>query len=178
MVACDFLTVDSVFFSRLYVLVFIGPATRRVHLGGITAHRRGRWVTQRARELSQPLDGYRFLIRDRDAKFTDTCDGVFSANGTHIVVTPIGAPRANAICERVVGTLRRECLDRLLIFGTRQLEAVLSEYLDHYNSRRPHQSLGQRPPNTNPQTQPPEPGGRVVRRDLLSGLIHQSASAA
>jgi len=107
----------------------------------------------------------------RGPKFTDTCDGVFSANGTHIVVTPIGAPRANAICERVVGTLRRECLDRLLIFGTRQLEAVLSEYLDHYNSRRPHQSLGQQAPTRTRRRSHPSPAAGS------SGVISSVASS-
>ena len=127
--ACDFFCVDTVFLQRLYVLIFIEHATRRVHLGGITAHPTGPWVTQRARELAERFSGLRSLVRDRDAKFTTSFDGVSASEGIEVIRTPVRAPGANAICERVVGTLRRECLDRMLICGRRHLNKVLTQYV-------------------------------------------------
>jgi transposase InsO family protein len=176
--ACDFLTVDTVLLRRLYVLIFIEHGTRRVHLAGITANPTGAWVTQRARELSERFSGFRFLIRDRDAKFTATFDAVFAVEGIEVIRTPVAAPSANAICERVVGTLRRECLDRVLIFGDRHLDGVLVEYLDHYNGHRPHRSLQQCPPDGREQRSSPAVDAPVFRRDRLGGLIHEYERAA
>jgi transposase InsO family protein len=88
-----------------------------------------------------------FLIRDRDAKYTAAFDAVFTAVGIRIIRTPIRAPRANAVCERRIGSVRRECLDRMLIVGRLHLLRVLAEYLEHYNDHRPHRALDQRPPN-------------------------------
>jgi hypothetical protein len=132
MLACDFFTVDTVFLKRIYVLFFIEIASRRVHLAGLTANPNGAWVIQQARNLLMDLDeradGLRFLIRDRDTKFTIGFDDVFTSAGIKIIKTPPQAPRANAIAERWVGTARRECTDRMLIFGERHLRAVLTEY--------------------------------------------------
>ena len=117
-----------------------------------------------------------FLIRDRDAKFTASFDAVFAADGISILKTPVRAPRANAIGERMIGTLRRECLDRMLILGRRHLEAVLAEYLQHHNSHRPHRSLGQRSPaepDTNPAVLAEVDLARLRRTDRPSGLIHE-----
>ena len=129
--------------------MFIHHDTRLVRIAGVTANPVAAWVTQRARNLSMQLadqaNAVKFLIRDRDAKFTASFDAVFDAEGTRIVKTPVRAPRSNAICERVIGAIRRECLDRMLILGRRRLEAVLAEYIEHYNSHRPHRSLSQRP---------------------------------
>ncbi len=183
-VACDFFTVDTVLFRRLYVLVFIEIATRQVYLAGITANPTGEWATQQARnvietfvESTKPI---RFLIHDRDSKFTAAFDEVFRSEGVRTIRTPVRAPRANAFIERWIGTVRRECLDRILIVNRRHLERVLPVYIRHYNEHRPHRSLDQRPP-----IEEPSPGSetvvvldRVRRRDVLGGLIHEYKAAA
>ena len=148
--AVDFTHVDTVFLRRLYLLVVIEHDRRRVHLAGITAHPTSGRVTQQARNLLMDLgdraDQFRFLIRDRDSKFTAAFDAVFSGADIRVVRTPFRAPRANAIAERWIGTLRRECLDYMLITGRRHLAAVLREFVEHYNTHRPHRSLDQHPP--------------------------------
>ncbi|HVA09659.1 MAG TPA: integrase core domain-containing protein [Acidimicrobiales bacterium] len=180
LMACDFFHVDTVPLRRLYVLVFIHHDTRFVRIAGITSNPAAGWVTQQARNLSMEVadqaKSAKFLIRDRDAKFTASFDAVFAAEGTGIITSPVRAPRANAICERVIGTIRREGLDRMLILGRRHLEAVLAEYVEHYNSHRPHRSLSQRPPATS-NAAPPTIGdvgaARPRRADRLGGLIHE-----
>ena len=146
-VAVDFLHVDTVLLKRLYVLVFIEHGTRRMHLGGVTANPTGDWTVQQARNLALSLDerfeSIRFLIRDRGSNFTPSFDAVFQATATSILRTAVQAPRMNAICERLVGTLRRELLDRVLILGEGHLRAVLAEYQVHYNTARP--APGHRP---------------------------------
>ena len=180
--ATDFFHVDTVFFRRLYVLFFIEHGTRRVHLAGITAHPTGEWVTQQARNLLMNLDDHadslKFLIRDRDAKFTAAFDAVLAAADVRIIKTPVRAPRANAIAERWIASARRECLDRMLITGERHLRLVLSEYVDHYNCHRPHRALQQGPPAGRPH--PPALGTniRVLRRDRLGGLIQEYSQVA
>ena len=139
--AVDFFTVDTVFLQQLYVLFVLEIANRRVHVLGVTAHPVGAWVTQQARNLLMGLEDrvglFRFLVHDRDTKFTAAFDAVFAAEGIRVLRTPVRAPQANAYAERWVGTVRRELLDRMLIFGRRQLVLVLAEYADHYNVHRP-----------------------------------------
>jgi transposase InsO family protein len=179
MLACDFFSVDTVLLSRIYVLFFIELDTRRVYVTGATAHPIGAWVVQHARNLTMVLDDrvhpVRFLIRDEDAKFTSSFDEVFKAEGIRIILTPIRAPRANAFPELFVGTVRRECLDRMLIFGRRHLEAVLAEYVAHHNGHRPHRALGQQAPltaNTPPPASDPVPA-QLQRSDAVFGLINE-----
>jgi putative transposase len=182
--ACDFLTVDTVFLQRLYVLFFIQLHTRRVHLAGVTANPTGAWVAQQARNLAATLDddatAVRFLIRDRDSKFTRPFDDVWRAVGAEVIRTPIQAPNANAVAERWVGTVRRECLDHLLIAGRRQLLRVLHHYVEHYNRHRPHRSLGLSAPERSERYRGQEPlvAGQLRRRDVLGGLIHEYDHAA
>jgi putative transposase len=160
----------------------IEVATRRVHVLGVTPHPTGRWVTQQVRnlliEIGDRFGRFRFLIRDRDRKFTAAFDAVFAAEAIQVLRRPVRAPRANAYAERWVGTVRREVLDRMLIFGCRQLRSVLAEYADHYNSHRPHKALGQAPPLGPDGSALDVPTGSVVRRDRLGGLIHEYAQVA
>ena len=150
MLGCDFFTVDTVLLRRLYVLFFIEIDTRRVYVAGVTANPVGAWVVQQARNLTTVLAErarpVRYLVRDRDTKFSTSFDEVFRSEGTTVIRTPVRAPRANAFAERFVGTIRRECLDRMLVFNRRHLELVLREYVDHYNTHRPHRSLDQASP--------------------------------
>jgi len=179
--AVDFAHVDTVFLRRLYILVVIEHGRRRVHLAGITAHPTGAWVTQQARNLLMDLgdraEQSRFLIRDRDSKFTHAFDAVFGGADIRIIRNPVRAPRANAIVERWIGTLRRECLDHLLITGPRHLTQVLRVFVEHYNTHRPHRSLNQHPPTGHP---PPSSGATVrpLRRDRLGGLLHEYVHVA
>jgi len=172
--------------KRLYVLVFIEHCTRRLHLGGVTAHPTSAWTVQQARNLALNLEerfeDFRFLIRDRGSNFTASFDAIFQAAGTTILRTAVQAPRMNATCERFVGTLRRELLDRVLILGTAHLRAVLADYQEHYNTARPHQGIGQRVPHA--EHQPPcitaghFHARQIRRKPVLNGMINEYARAA
>jgi putative transposase len=170
--ACDFFTVDTVWLGRLYVLFFIELDTRRVHLAGVTAHPDGAWVAQQARNLLLMLGNRRprFLIRDRDAKFTRAFDDVFALEGTEALMTPVQAPNANAYAERWIRTVRAECLDWLLLAGRGHLEQVLRIYVAHDNDHRPHRALGLEPPD-------PPAGLSVVRDGQPSRCIDATCSA-
>jgi transposase InsO family protein len=183
--AADFVHVDTVLLRRLYALIVIEHGTRRVRLAGITANPDGAWTTQAARNLLMDLGlrvaSVKFLIRDRAGQFTGSFDAVFTAQGIKILTSPPQAPRANAICERIIGTLRRELFDRLLIVSEHHLRQVLTEYLQHYNTGRPHRALGQLAP-AQADTRPPEPINlaeyRIRRKPVLGGLIHEYQIAA
>jgi transposase len=177
-VACDFFTVESVFLRRYYVLVFIAHASRRVWLAGCTRSPTGDWVTQQARNLGLDFaeQGVRFLIRDRDSKYSGSFDEVFRSEGIRTVKTPVRASEANAIAERFVRTVRSECLDWLLILNRRHLERVLRVYLDHYNTQRPHRALELCPPQ--PEGPARSAGSEIHRRDRLGRLIHGYYRAA
>ena len=172
-VACDFFCVETVWLKTLYVLFFIELSTRRVHLAGVTAHPNSAWVTQQARNLviEDRLARTRFLIRDRDAKYSGRFDEVFRSEGLHVIRTPIRSPRANAFSERFVRTVRRECLDHILVLGERQLVRVLGEYVSYYNEERPHRGLSLQTPE--PRSTLDRADGEVVRADRIGGLVHE-----
>jgi putative transposase len=178
MLACDFFTVETLSLRRFYVLFFIELESRRVHLAGCTTNPTCAWVTQQARNLSFTgvFERVRFLIRDRDSKFTLSFDEVFRSEGIQVVPTPVRAPKANAHAERFVRTVRTECLDWLLILGRRHLESVLRSYIQHYNTERPHRGLELRPPEA-PELSSPT-GGPIQRRDHLGGLLREYYRAA
>ncbi|MGH9298515.1 MAG: integrase core domain-containing protein [Acidimicrobiales bacterium] len=184
MLAVDFFAVETISLQRLYVLFFIELGSRRVHLAGCSANPDGAWVTQQARQFAWTLQEHpsrlRFLIRDRDSKFTRDFDAVFASEGVRIIKTPVRAPKANAIAERFVGTVRVECLDWLLIVNRRHLERVLGVYVDHYNSHRPHRSRELTPPHptTSNIGSVDVADAGVQRRDRLGGLIHEYSIAA
>jgi transposase InsO family protein len=185
LLATDFFTVETVGLTRLYVLFVVEVQRRHVHLVGITAHPTGASVAQQARNLLMDLEerGHRlrYLIRDRDAKFTVAFDAVFSAAGIDVVKISPRAPRANSYAERWVRTVRSECLDWTLVWNERQLRRVLTECLRHYNTVRPHRGL---------DLQPPRPASRltlvkpctiessVERVDVLGGLVREYRRAA
>jgi putative transposase len=182
-IACDFFTVETVWLRRLYVLFFIELDSRHVHLAGVTAHPADAWVVQQARNLLMTLSeqkaSVRYLIRDRDSKFSAGFDEVFRSEGITIIRTPIGAPKAKAHAERWVGSVRRECLDWLLILGRRHLERVLRTYTTHYNEHRPHRGLEQHSPVPKPRPIRRQQGVTGIRRrDRLGGLLHEYELAA
>ena len=182
--AVDFVHVDTVLLRRLYALIVIEHGTRHVHLAGITANPDGAWTTQAARnflmDLGQRSASVKFLIRDRAGQFTGSFDAVFTAEGIRILASPPQAPRANAICERMIGSLRREVFDRLLIVNERHLRRVLTEYLLHYNAARPHRALGQLAP-AQAHARPPQINlaeHRIRRKQVLGGLTSEYQIAA
>ena len=184
LLACDFFTVDTLFLQRLYVLFFIELGTRRLHLAGCTAKPDVAWVTQQARQLSWHLqDAHgrpcRFLIRDRDGKFPASFDTVFASEGLAVVKTPPQTPNANAVAERVVRSIRAECLDQVLIVNQAHLRSVLAEYVAYYNHRRPHQGRDQVPPVplAAAPTLPAAPA-QIRCRPVLGGLINDYSIAA
>ena len=179
--AVDFFTVETLWLRTLYVLFVIEVGSRRVHVLGVTRNPDSAWVTQQARNLAvgERLGGIRFMIRDRDAKYSGPFDEVFRSEGVNIVRTPIRAPRANAFAERWVRTVRTECLDWTLVLGRRHLERVLRAYAAHYNEARPHRGLDLKTPESRPDSLPRSvPDRRVRRHDLLGGLIHEYELAA
>jgi putative transposase len=182
-VECDFFTVDTLWLRRLYVFFFIELERRRVHIAGVTAHPNGAWVTQRTRNLLRTLseEGKRpqIVIRDRDVKLTKAFDAFLHSEGVTVIRTPIAAPKAKAHAERWVGSLRRECLDRILIVSRSRLERVVCEYIAHHNTHRPHRALTQQAPIPRPVAiRTPPCDARVRRRDRLGGLLHEYELAA
>jgi putative transposase len=182
--AVDFVHVDTVLRRRIHALIVIEHGARRVHLAGITAHPNGAWTTQAARnflmDLGRRAASVKFLIRDRAGQFTTSFDAVFQAEAVKILASPPRAPRANAICERVTGTLRRELPGRLLIVSEHHLRRALTEYLRHDNTARPHRALSQLAP-AHAHTRPPKINlaeHRIRRKQILGGLTHEYQIAA
>ena len=182
MLACDFLTVETVLLTRIYVLFFDSLDRRRVEFVASTANPDGRWVAQQARNLILQLGDterrFRFLLHDRDSKFCFDFDAVFRSEGVRIIRTPVRAPNANAHAERWVGTLRRDCLDRIVILNRRHLDRVLRAYVAHCNRHRPHRSLSLQPPEASLTAAARAPALRLDRREVLGGLINEYKAAA
>jgi hypothetical protein len=181
LLACDFAHVDTVFLRRLYVFFVMEIQTRRIHILGVTANPTGAWTSQQVRnllmELGERADQFKFLIRDRDGKFSSAFDEVLTSSGLRVIKTPPRSPRANSYAERFVGTLRCECLDHILIYGERHLRWVLAEYERHYNGHRAYQSRGQRRPLHDPG-RPIDLTAVLERRGTVAGLIHEYRRAA
>ena len=177
MLACDFLTAETAFLQRIYVLFFISLATRRIEYIASSSKPDGRWVAQQARNLVMQLGDehpFQFLVHDRDTKFTHAFDDMFRTEGIRVIRTPIQAP--NAPAERWVRTLRADCLDRILILGRRHLKHVLRVYRRHYNEHRPHRALDLFPPDGG-DPPPLDALDCLQRPDLVGGLIHEYKAA-
>ncbi len=177
-VACDFFTVDTAFLRSYYVLFFIHVETREVVFAGLTANPTGAWTTQAARNLflrhSEQLDAARALVRDRGSQFIDAFDEIFRTEGFKILRTPVRTPIANTFAERSIGSIRRELLDRTIIWNHRQLESLVVDYVAHYNEHRPHRSLDQRPPIAAEEPPPAPPQTITIHRTTrCDGLINE-----
>ncbi|MEV0164608.1 integrase core domain-containing protein [Nonomuraea fuscirosea] len=171
---------DTVNLTRLYALIMLEHGSRRAHLLGVTANPTGPWTAQAARNFLMDIDTdmtkLKFLIRDRGGQFTEAFDTVFADANVRVLKSPPQAPKANAHCERLIGTLRRELLDSMLILNERHLRRTLTRYLEHYNTARPHRSIGQLCP-AQAETRPPTPinlaSHQLRRRAILGGLINE-----
>ena len=181
-VACDFATIDTALLRRFYLLFFIDIPTRTVYFAGITDHPSGVWASQAARNLllryGHQLADAQALVRDRGSQFIDAFDEIFRTEGMKILKTPVRTPVANAFAERWIGTLRRELLDRTIIWNRRQLNNLVVDYIDHHNTHRPHRSLDQRPPVATDAADQPDRHLQVARTARCGGLINEYRNAA
>ena len=181
-VACDFATIETVTLRRFYLLLCIDIATRTVYFAGVTDHPSGVWTTQAARNLllhyGHQLADAQALVRDRASQFIDAFDEIFRTKRMKILKTPVRTPVANAFAERWIGTLRRELLDRTIIWNRRQLNKLVVDYIDHDNTHRPHRSLDQRPPVATDPPDQPDRHLQVVKTARCDGLINEYRNAA
>ena len=181
LLAADFFHVDTVILKRLYVFFAMEVGTRTVHILGVTAHPTAAWATQLARNLladfGDRASGFRYLLRDRDSRYTQAFDAVFTSDGIEVLKSAPQVPKMNAHAERFIRTARAECTDRLLIYNEQHLRHVLAEYAEHYNSARPHRALQLRAPADDPDVIP-FPAQRIQRHDVLGGLIHEYRDTA
>ena len=180
-VACDFLVVVTARFRTLYVFLLMEVGTRRIVHCNVTAHPTAEWTLQQFREAIPTDHSYRFLIRDRDSIFSADVDEQLKTFGLRVLRTPKRTPQANAYCERLVGTVRRECLDFMIPLGEKQLGRVMAEWVTHYNHGRPHLSLGPGIPEPTDVFFPQQDRGkqsvasdcRIASRPILGGLHHE-----
>ena len=171
--SCDFFTVETAFLARFYVLFFLEIGSRRLHITGCTTNPDKFWVTQQARNIAWDIQSMStkpgFLIHDRDDKFVRSFDRIFESEGLEIIKTPYRAPNANAHSERVIRSIREECLDHIIILNEKHLRFVLKRYEKYYNEARPHQGIDQCIPHGSP---PSCNKGPVKRRSHLGGLLN------
>jgi putative transposase len=170
--ACDFLQLHDIWFRDLFVFVIIELASRRVVHIAVSRHPSDRWAAQQLREATPFGEGPRFLIRDNDDKYGLQFDRTAAGVGIKILRTPIAAPRANSFCERFLGSLRRECLDYVLIFSEQHLLHCVTDYVAYFNQARPHQGIGQRIPDAPVPLRHSPPDGAIVGLPVLNGLHH------
>ena len=177
--ACDFTVVNDLLFRSWYVFVIMELHTRRIVHAAVTRFPTDEWVAQQLREATPWGEGPKYLIRDRDSRYGEQFAAV--AGGIEILKTPVRAPWANSFCERLIGSLRRECLDHMLILNHYQLGRIVQEYRDYYNHSRPHQGIGQQIPVSTLKDHPwptRKSGGKITSLPVLSGLHHSYARAA
>jgi transposase InsO family protein len=178
--ACDFFTAVTARFRVLHVFVVLEVGTRRILHWNVTEHPTAEWMIQQFRTIIAPETGHRFILHDRDSIYAASVDRAIASMGRHVLKTPVRTPQANAHCERLIGTIRRECLDWMIPFSERHLRRVLQEWTAHYNRGRPHTSLGPGIPD------PPSEGiseqshrhhlpidHRVTSTSILGGLHHE-----
>jgi len=176
--AVDLLTVQTLTFRTLYVIVFIAHGRRRIVHWTVTRNPTSAWVWRQVIEAMPWGEKPKHLIRDRDRRYGVDFVEKAAMIGINTVLTPVRAPNTNAVAERVIGTLRRECLDRVIVLNELRLRRVLREYIEHYNSMRPHRTLALDSPEGRRPQEPPEPSGRLRRRKVLGGLHSEYEWAA
>ena len=170
--ACDFLPVIDLFFRPLYLFVIVELGSRRVIHFNVTRHPTDAWIAQQLREATPFGQTPRFLIRDRDSKFGEAFSRVAKGSSIEVLKTPYRAPKANALCERFLGSMRRECLDHFLIWGERQLYRVIEAYVRYFNQARPHQGLNQKIPEESISVEEESRTGKIIAFPVLNGLHH------
>jgi putative transposase len=176
--ACDFLPVIDLCFRPASLFFIIELASRRVVHFGVTVHPTDAWVAQQLREATPYGQTPRFLIRDRDSKYGDAFMRVAKGSSIEILKTPYRAPKANATCERFLGSVRRECLDHVLVLGEKHLHRVIKEYLEYFNQARPHQGIDQKIPEGSPSAGEEQRKGKIIAFPVLNGLHHDYRCAA
>jgi transposase InsO family protein len=180
--ASDFFVAVTATFRMLYVFVVIEHGTRRLAHVNVTVHPSASWTLQQLREVIGDTESHKYLIHDRDAIFARHLDDSMSALGVEVLRSPVSSPKANAICERIIGTIRRECLDWVIPLSEGHLRSILREWVAHYNGGRPHSAMGPAvpgPPAGSARAPKPEsrrlwiPGALVRAKSVLGGLHHE-----
>lgn len=176
--ACDFLPIIDLFFRQFYAFFIVELGSRRVVHVGVTDATTDAWTAQQLREATPFGEGPKYLVRDNDSKYGSQFAQVAAGAKKKVLKTPIGAPNANAVCERFLGSVRRECLDHRLLIGLRPIARLLKEYVAYFNHHRPHQGIGQHIPD--PLAAPPSSGSvtKITRIPILGGLHHSYQPAA
>jgi putative transposase len=175
---CDFLQTYDALFRTVFVFVIVELGSRRVVRFNVTRQPTDAWVAQQLREATPFGDRPSYLIHDNDGKFGSQFAAVAEGSDIEILLTPVEAPRANAICERFIGSVRRECLDHFLILSERHLHRVMKEYVSYFNHARPHQSRGQQIPCAGASQDFEASGRTIISQPVLGGLRHDYRRAA